>query len=235
MINAIGISMGAALLPEDYKIHEQIMNSIGFDMSKFVKPMNAKASHPTFPKEQFQYLCASFALIAEQRHAISIIGYGHQFFEAIAEAENYSFVTIDLDKDAEADGFSWGLDDPYGHVFDKEIAANSKGHVGAWFYGSNDSGVWREGALSKALKEVTSGETSKKQGLKFVHLKAHHLDANVVEPLNSLFDDNKNLFLGNGEVLALPNDVRIVCEITHLKYITPAFVSRTGFVYFTNE
>jgi len=60
MINAIMISMGAALLPEDFKIHEQIMTAVGFEMSGYVRPMNAKATHPTFPKEQFQYLCACF-------------------------------------------------------------------------------------------------------------------------------------------------------------------------------
>lgn len=65
MINAIAISMGAALLPEDHKIHEQIMTAVGFEMSGYVRPMNAKATHPTFPKEQFQHLCACFALIAE--------------------------------------------------------------------------------------------------------------------------------------------------------------------------
>jgi len=51
MINAITISMGATLLPEDHKIHEQIMTAVGFEMSGYVRPMNAKATHPTFPKE----------------------------------------------------------------------------------------------------------------------------------------------------------------------------------------
>jgi len=71
-------------------------------------------------------------------------------------------VTIDLDSGPEADGFSWGLDNVWGHEVNKEIAANRKGSVGAWLYGVNNSGVWREGAFPKALKEVTSGETSKK-------------------------------------------------------------------------
>ena len=145
-------------------------------------------------------------------------------------------MTIDLDSDPVADGFSHTLDNPWGHeVKNKEIAANRKGSVGAWLYGVNNSGVWREGALPKALKEVTSGETSKKQGLKLVHIKSHHLDPEVVEHCNSLFDDNKKLILANGEVLALPNDVRIVCEVADFKNVTPAHVSRTAIVHFTCE
>jgi len=135
-----------------------------------------------------------------------------------------------------ADGFSWGLDNPWGHeVKNKEIAANRKGGVGAWFYGDLNSGVWREGALPKALKEVTSGETSKKQGLKLIHIKAHHLDPIVTENLNSLIDDNNKLLLANGEVLALPNDVRVVFEVTHFQNVSPAFVSRTSIIHFTCE
>jgi len=85
------------------------------------------------------------------------------------------------------------------------------------------------------MKEVTSGETSKKQGLKLIHIKSHQLDPEVVENLNSLFDDNKKLSLANGEVLVLPNDVRIVCEVAHFKNVTPAHVSRTGIIHFTCE
>jgi hypothetical protein len=148
-------------------------------------------------------------------------------------------VTIDLDSGPEADNFSWGWNNgesKYGHEFNKVMVAKCEGSVGAWLYGVNNSvGVWREGALPKALKEVTSGETSKKQGLKLVHIKSHHLDPEVVENLNSLFDDNKKLILANGEVLALPNDVRIVCEVADFKHVTPAHVSRTAIIHFTCE
>jgi len=67
------------------------------------------------------------------------------------------------------------------------------------------------------MKEVTSGETSKKQGLKLIHIKCHHLNPILAENLNPVFDDNKAYTSANGEVFALPNDVKIVCEVAHFK------------------
>jgi len=51
MINAIVISVVPSLLPEDVEIHYEIMKSVGLDISGHTRPMNAKATHPTFPKE----------------------------------------------------------------------------------------------------------------------------------------------------------------------------------------
>lgn len=53
--------------------------------------------------------------------------------------------------------------------------------------------------------------------------------------MNSLLDDNKLLTLPNGERLALPDNVRIMFEVSDLLHATPATVSRCGMVWFSEE
>jgi len=85
------------------------------------------------------------------------------------------------------------------------------------------------------MKEVVSGETSKKEGIKLLHLKMYSIDCTVAENLNQLMDDNKRYVVANGFQCKLPKDVRIVLESKGCAVQSPATVSRTGFVYFTFE
>jgi len=85
------------------------------------------------------------------------------------------------------------------------------------------------------MKEVVSGETSKKEGIKLLHLKMYSIDCTVAENLNQLMDDNRRYVVENGFQCKLPKDVRIVLESKGCAVQSPATVSRTGFVYFTFE
>ena len=48
-------------------------------------------------------------------------------------------------------------------------------------------------------------------------------------------DDNKALTLPNGERLSIPQNVRILFEVEHLVFATPATVSRCGMVWFSDD
>ena len=50
-----------------------------------------------------------------------------------------------------------------------------------------------------------------------------------------MLDDNKLLTLPNGERLNLPSNVRVMFEVEHLKYATPATVSRCGMIWFSED
>jgi len=97
-------------------------------------------------------------------------------------------VTVDVGK-AQPEGFA--LCKTY-HK-DTIDLSTAKGTAHDWCYGFNDpsTGTWREGEFTKAMKEVVSGETSKKEGLKLVHFKMYSFDCTVLEELNALMDDNK--------------------------------------------
>lgn len=89
--------------------------------------------------------------------------------------------------------------------------------------------------MTKAMKELVSGETSKNQGIKLLHLKMEEFNCEVIEELNSLMDDNRRYAVANGFQCKLPDDVRIVLESKGARLQSPATVSRSGFVFFTFE
>ena len=57
----------------------------------------------------------------------------------------------------------------------------------------------------------------------------------ILTLLPSVLDDNKLLTLPNGERLNLPPNVRIMFEVEHLRYATPATVSRCGMIWFSED
>ncbi|KAK8861127.1 hypothetical protein M9Y10_012822 [Tritrichomonas musculus] len=60
------------------------------------------------------------------------------------------------------------------------------------------------------------------------------IDPCWIESLNTVMDDNKVLTLASNERIPLTTHMRLVFEIAHLKYATPATVSRAG-ILFINE
>jgi len=54
------------------------------------------------------------------------------------------------------------------------------------------------------------------------------LDANWIESMNSVMDDNRMLTLASNERIPLKSNMRMVFEIRDLDYATPATVSRAG-------
>lgn len=85
---------------------------------------------------------------------------------------------------------------------------------------------WTDGLFTHLLRRIIDNVRGDE------HLKRHWIvfdgdvDPEWVENLNALLDDNKILTLPNGERLALPGNVRIMFEVEHLRYATPATVSR---------
>jgi len=57
------------------------------------------------------------------------------------------------------------------------------------------------------------------------------LDANWIESMNSVMDDNKVLTLANGDRINLYNNMRMLLEIRDLNFATPATVSRGGVLF----
>lgn len=56
------------------------------------------------------------------------------------------------------------------------------------------------------------------------------LDANWIESMNSVMDDNKILTLANSDRIVLYNHMRMLLEIRDLRFATPATVSRGGVI-----
>jgi dynein heavy chain len=61
------------------------------------------------------------------------------------------------------------------------------------------------------------------------------IDPEWIESLNTVMDDNKVLTLVSNERIPLTPAMRMVFEIAHLKYATPATVSRAGILFISER
>ncbi|CEH14594.1 dynein heavy chain cytosolic [Ceraceosorus bombacis] len=93
---------------------------------------------------------------------------------------------------------------------------------------------WTDGLFTNVLRRIVDnvrGESAKRHWIVF----DGDVDPVWVENLNSVLDDNKLLTLPNGERIDLPSNVRVMFEVEHLRFATPATVSRCGMIWFSEE
>ena len=97
------------------------------------------------------------------------------------------------------------------------------------FFGvyNHENNDFKDGCLTRLFREANADKTSK---LKLIVFDGP-MEPTWVENLNSVLDDNRKLFFGNGESLPLSDKMRIVLETADLSRCSPATVSRCGVVY----
>ncbi|EFC49517.1 axonemal dynein heavy chain beta [Naegleria gruberi] len=94
-------------------------------------------------------------------------------------------------------------------------------------YKSEQADEWKDGLLSSIMKNLSEREDTDP---KWIILDGD-LDTEWIESMNSVMDDNRILTLANNDRIPLLSHMRLVFEISHLKYATPATVSRAGILY----
>lgn len=101
------------------------------------------------------------------------------------------------------------------------------------FYGYNlPSKEWKDGLFSKNLRNLA--EMTDEENPKWIVMDGD-LDANWIESMNSVMDDNKILTLANNERIPLKPHMRALFEIRDLRFATPATVSRAGILYISDD
>ena len=86
---------------------------------------------------------------------------------------------------------------------------------------------WKDGLLSNIMRDLGSIPDTNP---KWIVLDGD-LDANWIESMNSVMDDNKILTLASNERIPLMAHMRMIFEIRDLKFASPATVSRAGIIY----
>ena len=90
---------------------------------------------------------------------------------------------------------------------------------------------WKDGLLSKVMRELGQIPNDNSKWI----LLDGDLDANWIESMNSVMDDNRMLTLASNERIPLKSHMRMIFEIRDLKYATPATVSRAGILYISSD
>lgn len=90
---------------------------------------------------------------------------------------------------------------------------------------------WRDGLMSNKLRSLSEEPDSNP---KWIALDGD-LDANWIESMNSVMDDNKLLTLASNERIVLKRHMKLIFEIRNLKFATPATVSRAGILYISDS
>lgn len=86
---------------------------------------------------------------------------------------------------------------------------------------------WQDGILSKTMRSL--GQIADTLP-KWIVLDGD-LDANWIESMNSVMDDNRILTLASNERIPLKPHMRMIFEIRDLNFASPATVSRAGIIF----
>ena len=89
---------------------------------------------------------------------------------------------------------------------------------------------WKDGLMSCTMRKLAAMEDDQP---KWVILDGD-LDANWIESMNSVMDDNKLLTLASNERITLKPTMRLIFEIRDLRFATPATVSRAGILFISD-
>jgi dynein heavy chain len=90
---------------------------------------------------------------------------------------------------------------------------------------------WKDGLLSKIMRDLANEPNDDP---KWIILDGD-LDANWIESMNSVMDDNKMLTLASNERIPLKGHMRMIFEIRDLNHATPATVSRAGIIFISTN
>lgn len=96
---------------------------------------------------------------------------------------------------------------------------------------------WKDGLLSRIMRDLGSRRRDngdEDNNPKWIILDGD-LDANWIESMNSVMDDNRMLTLASNERIPLKSHMRMIFEIRDLVYATPATVSRAGILYISTS
>jgi len=166
-----------------------------------------------WPDDQFRLKVVQLEELLEIRHCVFVMGPPGagktQCWRTLAEART---VRGDKTKVTDINPKSVKTEELYGYI-------------------SMATREWKDGLLSKVMRDL--GEIPDEKP-KWIILDGD-LDANWIESMNSVMDDNKMLTLASNERIPLKPHMRLIFEIRDLRFATPATVSRAGILYISTD
>jgi dynein heavy chain 1 len=117
------------------------------------------------------------------------------------------------------------------HILDPKAISKDQ------LYGTLDphTNEWSDGVFTHVLRNVVNDVKGDAAHKRHWIVFDGDVDPEWAENLNSVLDENRILTLPSGERIALPSNVRVMVEVSTLKYATLATVSRCGMVWFSED
>jgi len=175
--------------------------------------LQACESLGNYPDETFRLKCVQLEELLEIRHCVFVMGPPGagktQAWRTLAEART---IRGDKTKFVDINPKSVKTEELYGFI-------------------SMATREWKDGLLSKIMRDLGEIPDTKP---KWIILDGD-LDANWIESMNSVMDDNKMLTLASNERIPLKAHMRLIFEIRDLRFATPATVSRAGILYISTD
>ncbi|PFH34573.1 dynein heavy chain family protein [Besnoitia besnoiti] len=167
-------------------------------------------------EEQFVLKCVQLREILSVRHCLFVLGPPGCSKSCVWKTLNKALVSIGEDAVFEA-------------LNPKAISANELyGHMTA-------TKEWRDGAIAVIMRNMSKerGRFKASHRHKWIVLDGN-IDAEWIESMNTVMDDNKVLTLVSNERIPFTSTMRMLFEVADMKHASPATVSRGG-VLFINE
>ena len=89
---------------------------------------------------------------------------------------------------------------------------------------------WKDGLLSSTMRDMQNATDSNPKWL----ILDGDLDANWIENMNSVMDDNRLLTLASNERIRVLQNMKLIFEIRDLLFASPATVTRAGVLYISD-
>jgi len=90
---------------------------------------------------------------------------------------------------------------------------------------------WKDGLLSSTMRDMQNATDSNPKWL----ILDGDLDANWIENMNSVMDDNRLLTLASNERIRVLQNMKLLFEIRDLLYASPATVTRAGVLFISDK
>lgn len=161
------------------------------------------------PRDEFMLKVVQLAELLEIRHCVFVMGPAScgktQTWKTLAKAHALMGASVDI---SDINPKSVSSNELYGYIVLK-------------------TREWKDGLLSRVMRDMGNAADDHS---KWIILDGD-LDANWIESMNSVMDDNRMLTLASNERVPLKSNMRMIFEIRDLNYATPATVSRAGILY----
>nr|PIL99668.1 dynein heavy chain family protein [Toxoplasma gondii COUG] len=167
-------------------------------------------------EEQFVLKCVQLHEILSVRHCLFVLGPPGCSKSCVWKTLNKALISLGQEA-----------------VFE---ALNPKAISSSELYGyMTPSKEWKDGAIAVVMRNMSKerGRFKSSQLHKWIVLDGD-IDAEWIESMNTVMDDNKVLTLVSNERIPFTNTMRMLFEVADMKHASPATVSRGG-VLFINE